>query len=144
MNRRSFLAWVGVGWVASSLPVAIVACSSADSGKSVESSRTDGFQVVGTIADLDKSGQILNEQFSAGPLLVIRNPTNLETVQAVNPTCTHQGCLVSWKSERKAFACPCHNAQYSANGEVLEGPADKPLLSYDAKIEGNSVLVKKK
>jgi|GEM_PF-1490719 len=32
MKRRSFLSWVGVGMLATSLPVALAACSSEDQG----------------------------------------------------------------------------------------------------------------
>ncbi|NJR49690.1 MAG: ubiquinol-cytochrome c reductase iron-sulfur subunit [Leptolyngbyaceae cyanobacterium CSU_1_3] len=153
MDRRTFLSWVGVGWVASSLPVALAACSANSQSDSPQSNnsqgkstagnnRSDGFQTVGAIADLDKSQQILVEQFSAGPVLVIRNPLDPKGVVAVNPTCPHQGCLVTWKSERKSFACPCHASQFAADGKVVQGPATKALSTYEAKIEGTSVLVK--
>jgi cytochrome b6-f complex iron-sulfur subunit len=146
MDRRTFLSWVSVGWVASSLPVAIVACSSNSQteAKPAASAGSGGFVAVGTIADLDKSGQILNEQFAAGPLLVVRNPVDPKAVVAVNPTCPHQGCLVAWKTERKSFACPCHASQFAADGKVLQGPAGKALATYEAKVEGNSVMVKGK
>ncbi|MGV0023710.1 QcrA and Rieske domain-containing protein [Phormidesmis priestleyi] len=146
MDRRTFLSWVSVGWVASSLPVAIVACSSNSQGeaKPAANGRSDGFTTVGTIADLDKSGQILNEQFSGAALLVVRNPSDPKSVVAVNPTCPHQGCLVNWKTERNSFACPCHQSLFAADGKVLQGPAVKGLATYEAKVEGNSILVKGK
>ncbi len=146
MDRRTFLSWVSVGWVASSLPVAIVACSptSQTAAKPAATAGAGGFVKVGAIADLDKSGQVLNEQFAAGPLLVVRSPADPKAVVAVNPTCPHQGCLVTWKTERKSFACPCHASQFAADGKVLQGPAVKGLATYEAKVEGNSILVKGK
>ncbi|MBD2592720.1 Rieske 2Fe-2S domain-containing protein [Nostoc spongiaeforme FACHB-130] len=39
-------------------------------------------------------------------------------------------------------ACPCHRAEYASDGQVQKGPAEKPLKTYTAKIEGDSVLVK--
>ena len=157
MNRRSFLSWFGLGWVATRLPVAmtaivsgLTACTqSSDSAASSPKAdvttvaKSEGFQAIGSVADLDKNGQILSEQSAIGPVLVIRNPTTPSAVLAVNPTCTHQGCLVAWKSERKSFACPCHSSTFTAEGAVIEGPARKALGTYLAKIEGNSVLVKK-
>ncbi|PSB20312.1 Rieske (2Fe-2S) protein [Phormidesmis priestleyi ULC007] len=155
MNRRSFLSWFGLGWAVSRLPVALTAIASglAACSKSSDSAvqpsadskaaSSDGFQTIGSLADLDKNGQILSEKSVIGPVLIIRNPTTPTAVVAVNPTCTHQGCLVAWKSERKSFACPCHNSTFTAEGAVIEGPARKALGTYIAKIEGNSVLVKK-
>jgi cytochrome b6-f complex iron-sulfur subunit len=151
MNRREFIGWVGVGGVASSLPIALVACSpkpsepetAAESSQTaVETLRADGFQSVGTVANLDKNGQIFNEQFSAGSLLVIRNPTDPTQAIAVNPTCPHAGCAVAWQQDQTAFVCPCHGSKFASNGSVQQGPAEKPLSTYTAKLENNSVLVK--
>jgi len=145
MNRREFLMWVGVGGIASSLPLAIAACSP-QAEKSTESpvrtKSTDGFQSIGTVAQLNQKGQILNQELVTGGVLVVSNPANPKTVFAVNSTCTHRGCTLAWKADQKAFVCPCHNAKYSPDGKVLKGPAAKPLPTYTAKIEGNSVLVR--
>ena len=151
MNRREFLMWVGVGGVASSLPIAIAACSpqtqkseSPTSSTPPETSptRLDGFHSIGTVTELNQKGQILNKEFAAGGVLVVSNPVNPKTLSAVNSTCTHRGCTVEWKADQKAFVCPCHDAKYSADGKVLKGPAEKPLPTYEAKVEGDSVLVK--
>ena len=144
MNRREFLMWVGVGGVASSLPIAIAACSPQTKKSELPTSptRLDGFQSIGTVAELNQKGQILNKEFSAGGVLVVSNPANPKTLSAVNPTCTHRGCIVEWKADQKAFVCPCHDAKYSPDGKVLKGSAEKPLPTYEAKVEGDSVLVK--
>lgn len=144
MNRREFLMWVGVGGVASSLPVALVACNPQTEKSQTPANPTsaDGFQSVGTVAELKQKGEILKQGFAGGSVLVVSNPNNPETVAAVNPTCTHQGCTLAWKADKKAFVCPCHYAEYSPDGKVVKGPATKPLSTYDAKIEGDSVLVK--
>jgi cytochrome b6-f complex iron-sulfur subunit len=49
---------------------------------------------------------------------------------------------VSWQAQAKKFVCPCHDAEYAVDGKVQKGPAEKPLKTYAAKIEGNSVVVK--
>jgi cytochrome b6-f complex iron-sulfur subunit len=144
MNRREFLMWVGVGGVASSLPIAIAACSpqAKKSESPTSSTRLDGFQSIGTVAELNQKGQILNKEFAAEGVLVVSNPANPKSLSAVNPTCTHRGCIVEWKADQKAFVCPCHDAKYGPDGKVLKGPAEKPLPTYEAKVEGDSVLVK--
>jgi cytochrome b6-f complex iron-sulfur subunit len=43
----------------------------------------------------------------------------------------------------KVFLCPCHKAKFAPDGKVVQGPAKKPLPTYEAKLEGHSILVKK-
>ncbi|MBW4647633.1 MAG: ubiquinol-cytochrome c reductase iron-sulfur subunit [Kastovskya adunca ATA6-11-RM4] len=140
MNRRTFLSWVGVGGLASFLPVAIAACSPETETPVSQSSPTNKFQSVGTVAELEQNGQI-NKKLAGTPLLVIRNPTAPDSLLAVNPTCTHAGCEVNWNPDQKAFACPCHGSKFAPDGKVLEGPANEPLTAYQAKVEGDSVVV---
>jgi cytochrome b6-f complex iron-sulfur subunit len=144
MNRREFLMWVGIGGLASSLPVALAACSpkTEKSQSSTMPKRADGFQSVGTVAELNQKGQLLNKQFAGGSVLVVSNPANPKTITAVNPICTHKGCTIEWKAAKNAFVCPCHKAEFSLDGKVLQGPAKKSLSTYNAKIEADSVLVK--
>ncbi|HBB31720.1 MAG TPA: cytochrome B6 [Cyanobacteria bacterium UBA8803] len=144
MNRREFLTWVGVGGLASYLPVAIAACSpkATQSESPASPVRTDGFQPVGTVAELGQKGQILNKEFSGGAVLVVQNPANPKAVTAVNPSCTHEGCTVTWQADQKQFVCPCHDSKFTLDGKVTQGPAKTPLVTYEAKLEGNSVLVK--
>jgi hypothetical protein len=49
------------------------------------------------------------------------------SLHAINPTCTHMKCHVAWNSTEKTWDCPCHGARYSADGQVLNGPADIDL-----------------
>jgi glycine/D-amino acid oxidase-like deaminating enzyme/nitrite reductase/ring-hydroxylating ferredoxin subunit len=45
------------------------------------------------------------------------------TIHALNPTCTHMGCVVNWNPEEKSWDCPCHGARFDIDGKVLTGPA---------------------
>ncbi len=149
MDRREFISWISIGALANSLPIVLAACSfgkqepqaKQESPKIDSSPRKDGFQALGTIQDLGEKGSILDKQNAAKSVLVVRNPDNIN-LSAVNPTCTHQGCTVEWKTDTKIFACPCHGSKFSPNGKVLEGPAKKPLETFRAKEENGLVLVK--
>ncbi len=148
MERRTFLSWVGVGVLASSLPVAIAACSS-EKTDTVESPtetgdaapREDGFTVVGTVADLDANGSV-SDTLNDIPVIVIRDPEDTEKLIALDATCTHQGCKVDWEAGDKSFACPCHGSKFQPDGAVKNGPAEKPLTVVEVKTDADSVLVK--
>lgn len=148
MQRREFIKWVGVGTLASFLPVVIAACTTENKEQTSAQNSTPtatsnkGYLTIGTLTELDKNGQILNKQTKDKPVIVIRNPQDSKTVLAVNPTCTHKGCLVTWKSDEKHFECPCHDSDFATDGKVLKGPATQPLPTYPVKIEGDSILVK--
>jgi cytochrome b6-f complex iron-sulfur subunit len=55
------------------------------------------------------------------------NPGNGGAIYALSAACTHMGCLISWLDSAGSFLCPCHGAQYNADGTVLSGIARQPL-----------------
>jgi len=58
-------------------------------------------------------------------------------VRALSPRCTHRGCTVGWSEGE--FVCPCHQARFNAEGQVLDGPARDPLETISAKVEDGQV-----
>lgn len=44
---------------------------------------------------------------------------------AISTTCTHLGCTVARSKE--GFACPCHGSRFDERGNVVGGPAPRPL-----------------
>jgi cytochrome b6-f complex iron-sulfur subunit len=159
IKRRSFVKYFSVGWLASCFPVVLAACtpagdssdaktstsamadaSTGDKGNTLKTAgakTTDGFTAIGTVAELDKAGYLQTAKIS-----ISRDPVNPKQLLAVNRKCTHQGCDIAWQPGAKKYECPCHDAEFSADGKVLKGPATESLTTYAAKIVGTQVLVK--
>ena len=51
-------------------------------------------------------------------------------VFAINPTCTHLGCLLTWNNLDKTWDCPCHGSRFNFKGENIYDPAFKDLEKY--------------
>lgn len=55
--------------------------------------------------------------------------------------CTHLGCTVPWNEDEGQFHCPCHSSIYTRTGEVVSGPAPRPLDIFTIEITDGEVLV---
>ena len=58
---------------------------------------------------------------------------------ALSTICTHQGCEADVVNNGTMVLCPCHESRFDKNGNVLDGPAETPLLtlqtSYNAQTD---------
>lgn len=151
MDRRTFLSWVGLGAIATSLPIAIAACTpQAEDETTAEGEtepqldstpRADGFMAIGTVAELDEKGFVRDMESAMSPAIAIADPSGSGII-AMNSMCTHQGCSVEWSADDQLLKCPCHGSQFNPDGTVAQGPAAAPLERYEAKVEDDLVLVK--
>ena len=148
MNRREFMTWAGAGFLATSLPVALAACSSPTPTATsplpspMAATRTDGYTAIADVADLRPDSAIEALSRDKSPIAITGDIQKPESIVAVNPTCTHKGCVMKWDAPGKQFVCPCHGASFTATGQVTKGPADKPLSAYVVKVENGKILIK--
>jgi Rieske Fe-S protein len=58
---------------------------------------------------------------------------------AISPICTHLECTVEVNGDR--LVCPCHGSTFDREGQVLLGPAERPLRRFPVQVRGEGVLV---
>lgn len=61
-------------------------------------------------------------------------------VVAVWQRCTHLGCTVPWREAEGLFHCPCHSSLFNRQGEVLGGPAPRPLDLFPLRVEDGNLI----
>jgi cytochrome b6-f complex iron-sulfur subunit len=72
-------------------------------------------------------------------IMIVR--TSDTEVMAISAICTHDGCENLYTASSKTFDCPCHGSKFSITGEVITGPARRPLALYTATLANNIVTV---
>ena len=76
----------------------------------------------------------------SGQQVVVTQPSAGE-FKAFSAVCTHMGCIVNQVSNG-TIDCPCHGSQYSIKtGDVVAGPAPKPLPAKQIKVSGDSIFL---
>jgi len=135
VTRRSVLAAGAVGAGA----VALAACSS-NSSKGGTGGTSDTPGANAPLAKLDdiKVGEAVSAKLPDGTAAIVARPT-ADTAAAFSAKCTHMGCTV--KPAGAELDCPCHGSKYNAvTGEVINGPATKPLPKIDVQVTNGQVM----
>ena len=73
-----------------------------------------------------------------------------EGFMALYQKCPHVGCTVPWRPEfthqnapgvTGLFRCPCHGSTYMRNGQIIFGPAPRPMDYMKITNEGGKLFV---
>jgi cytochrome b6-f complex iron-sulfur subunit len=70
-----------------------------------------------------------------------------EGFMALYQKCPHVGCTVPWRPDfelqgiRGLFRCPCHGSTYLRNGQIIFGPAPRPMDYMKISNEGGRLIV---
>lgn len=83
-------------------------------------------------------------ELAAGGALVYREArialiSEEGTIRALSLVCTHLGCTVTITPD--GLSCPCHGSIFDRRGNVLKGPADRPLPVHRVRREGDMLEV---
>jgi cytochrome b6-f complex iron-sulfur subunit len=135
MNRRSFL---GLAWGVSLVALAGQAgvaflqffqprISPGGFGSKVTAGKPNEFKP-GTVSHVSE-GHFFISRLDDGGFL------------ALWQRCTHLGCTVPWRDDEQQFHCPCHSSLFNTKGEVIGGPAPRPLDVFPIEVvDGNLVV----
>ena len=93
---------------------------------------------INRLEKLKKVGGSVLLKIKGQPVLFVRE--NKEVVRGVDPTCTHQQCTVDYDEGKNIFICPCHGSRYDLEGNVLKGPAEKPLRNLYASLASERII----
>lgn len=62
-------------------------------------------------------------------------------VYALSAVCTHLGCITRFLSDEKCIACPCHGSRFDLEGNVIRGPAPRPLPWLEMQLDATGTLL---
>lgn len=126
MRRRDFvrrLPVVGSGLLIGTSGLSLSACG----GVAYLEPETAPGRLVLRSDELDREGEaLLQVRGMSRPVYLRRTPSG--DLVALLASCTHNGCQPAPIDAR--LVCPCHGSEFSLTGEVLQGPAERPLTRY--------------
>jgi Rieske Fe-S protein len=96
---------------------------------------------VARLDDLADGESRVVKDLYGNPVSVVRDG---KTLRALSTVCPHLGCRTRWEGAEQRFFCPCHNAAFDKEGQVLSGPPPRPLDRYDLEIVAGVVYLRVK
>jgi Rieske Fe-S protein len=91
--------------------------------------RTVSITLAGT--SLANVGGVATTGNSLGTFLI--SQPGPDTFVVLTATCTHEACTINGFANSR-YLCPCHGSQYSADGNVVQGPAVQSLQQFPSSV----------
>jgi cytochrome b6-f complex iron-sulfur subunit len=89
--------------------------------------------------DLTAAGGAMLIDAASDTIMVIRISDT--QVLALSAICTHAGCSMDYLPSQRLLDCPCHGSQFSTDGAVTRGPAQRALRVYSATVSNNTITI---
>lgn len=125
LNRREFLSYLSMGWIAFSAACAGLASLAFRFSYPNVNFEPEMDFIAGRITDYESG---VDERWKNGyGVWMVKQEGRLA---ALSNICTHLGCIPSWLPAELKFKCPCHGSGFYASGINFEGPAPRPLERY--------------
>lgn len=96
-------------------------------GSKVVAGQVEEFQI-GTVSHIQK-GRFYISRLEDGGFLALWH------------SCTHLGCTVPWIEASNRFNCPCHSSIFTPAGDIISGPAPRPLDLFPIEIVDGDLVV---
>lgn len=146
LGRRDFAKKVGGFALISPLILSnIIACSNDDDSGNLSEDEREAIQFLDGQIKLNL--EVLESLTQTGGWILINqrkvlvlNTGNGE-FSALSSICTHTGCDNSWSFSGAILTCECHSSRFDTSGNVLNGPANAPLASFEVTRESNTLTV---
>jgi nitrite reductase/ring-hydroxylating ferredoxin subunit/uncharacterized membrane protein len=67
-----------------------------------------------------------------------------DRIYALDDRCSHRGCALHEGELRDhTVTCPCHGSRFALDGSLIRGPATAPQPSYDARVRGGTIEIRR-
>lgn len=145
LGRRTVLRWLGWGAILAMLGQWLVGFLGFFWPRKVGA--FGGVINAGTVEEIKKLPVGTIQMVREGKFYLARVP---EGVTALWWKCPHLGCTVPWRDadpsedpgfEKGRFNCPCHGSIYNRYGQIITGPAPRPMDIFPVEIKDGKVLV---